>query len=183
MHGDGRGQTTTVPFVRGYSHQPGDLPQGHVILVMFKGRPKTGVMPPKKTRKQVRSTDPAAFGTAGVFPSELAALRQMGAFRQKFSGYRGGGSPPLSSTTSSTTTSLLLSTTTCPMMVMMMMHIFMMMIMMRMQQCKVCGVVFRGAGAGAEKPPHAGARARATAGAGAGAEAGAGARFVTPGPS
>jgi hypothetical protein len=77
MHGDGRGQTTTVPFVRGYSSRPGDLPAGHVILVMFKGKAKKGFMPPAKTRKQVRSTDPAALGTSGVFPSELAALHIM----------------------------------------------------------------------------------------------------------
>jgi len=101
MHGDGKNQTTSVPFARDYSVRAGDLPEGSFILVAYKCRKhqvKTKSAPSqKKGAKQVRSCETDVFGKQhGVYVSRLEAHAQLAAFREIISGKgRGGGSKPL----------------------------------------------------------------------------------------
>ena len=101
MHGDGKNQTTSVPFARDYSVRAGDLPEGSFILVAYKCRKhqvKTKSAPSlKKGAKQVRSCETDVFGKQhGVYASQLEAHAQLAAFREIISGKgRGGGSKPL----------------------------------------------------------------------------------------
>ena len=85
-HGDGKGQTTTVPQPRGFSQVAGDLADGQFILVAFKGKKKANVLPPRKTRKQVRSCDATVFGPAGVYASRLLAVQNIDRFREAIEG-------------------------------------------------------------------------------------------------
>ena len=80
MHGDGKGQTTTVPFLRSYSQTPGDLDDGSFILVGKKGTARPGRQP--NNAKVMRSP---------VYHSRLTALRNMDSFRQSL--VRGRATP------------------------------------------------------------------------------------------
>ena len=82
MHGDGKNQTTSVPFARDYSVRAGDLPEGSFILVAYKCRKhqvKTKSAPSqKKGAKQVRSCETDVFGKQhGVYASQLVSPRAL----------------------------------------------------------------------------------------------------------